>query len=50
MRARRPLLLLALSLTTAIAACGGLPTEADETTPPPPAPTDSSKRDYQPWN
>lgn len=48
---RRSLVLLALSLTTALAACGSLPTAADETDAPPPAPTDTTKRgEVQPWH
>ena len=50
MPVRRLLVLASLSLATALAACGPLPTGADETDPPPTAPTDSSKKDYQPWN
>lgn len=51
MPVRRLLVLVSLSLATTLAACGSLPTAADETDTPPPATTDTTKRgEVQPWH
>jgi len=50
MRTRRLLALVALVVAPALAACGTMPTAAEDYTPPP-SPTDTTKRkDNMPWN